>query len=130
MSNYKANIVKSSREFTARESIKVKDTSNAVGIDAALENTERLVITPVDYAVLEVENENSKMGKKYYQYIILDVDGTKYTTGSETFWSNFIDIFEEMASEVKETGEEFKVEVYRKPSKNFEGKYFITCSLL
>ena len=56
--------------------------------------------------------------------VIVDEDGTSYLTGSENFMANFLSIAEEME------GEPFEVEVYRKPSKNFNGKDFLTCKLI
>ena len=52
-------------------------------------------------------------------------DGTKYVTGSSSFWSSFEEIYTEMEGEDEEWG----VRVYRSPSKNYTGKDFITCSI-
>ena len=122
--NYKAEIINSSKELTAKEKIMLKDTSNAIGLDDATK--EGPVIIDLDYyAIVHVHNpltENSE----YKKCVILDKDGTKYATGSESFIRNMMDIVDEMA----DSGEEYKLSVYRKDSNNYKGKQFITCSVV
>ena len=121
---YSVNITEHSYEnLTARERLILKDTSNAISIDEA--TTEgSIIITPANYAVLDVHNEKATE-KDYRKYIIVDISGTKYVTGSSTFWRSFIDIFEEMKGEG-----EYSIEIMKKPSKNYTGKYFLTCSVV
>lgn len=122
--NYKAEIIKSSKELTAKEKIMLKDTSNAISLDDATK--EGPIIIDLDYyAIVHVHNpltENSD----YDKCVMLDKDGTKYATGSESFIRNMMDIVDEMA----DSGEEYKLSVYRKDSNNYKGKQFITCSVV
>ena len=60
--------------------------------------------------------------------VIIDVGGNKYVTGSESFFTRFIEIFQTMAEDAP--GEEYQIECYKKPSKNYAGKSFISCSLV
>lgn len=121
---YSATIKYVSKEINARERIMLKDTTNAVKLDEATAG-ETLTLTPVMYAVLEIHNDKSD-NKDYENYIIVDKSGTKYVTGSQSFWSSFMEIAEEMADE----DEEYSIEVYKKDSKNYKGKQFITCSII
>ena len=41
-------------------------------------------------------NEKSDTNKDYNNYMIVDKDGTKYITGSPSFWDSFNEIYEEM----------------------------------
>lgn len=123
MENYKVEIKESSKELTARERISLKDTTNAIKLDEALAEA-NVIITPVDYAILGIHNEKAE-GKDYENYIIVDKSGTKYVTGSSSFWSSFIEIYEEMKGE----DEEYSILAYRVESKNYKGKYFLTCSI-
>lgn len=125
MEGYKVSISEVSKELTARERIMLKDTSNAVKLDEAAKGDTPLVITPAAYAVLDIHNEKSD-NVDYKNYIIMDVSGTKYVTGSPSFWSSFIEIWEEMANE----SEEYSIEVYKMDSKNYKGKQFLTCSIV
>lgn len=119
---YKATIIGTSREFTARERLFIKDTATAFKLDS-LEAEQELTFRPVDYAILNVESPKAE--KPYETYVVVDEDGNKYVTGSESFWKSFKEIWDEMYDEA----EEYKVKVYKKESKNYQGKMFITCSI-
>lgn len=124
MVGYNVTISSASRQLSARERIAIKDFSNAIPLDEATKDG-KLVINPVDYAVLDVHNEKSD-NKDYKKYVVIDAAGTKYVTGSENFFDSFMEIMEEMSGE----DEEFSIEVYQMESKNYKGKSFITCSIL
>lgn len=124
MVGYNVTISSASRELSARERIAIKDFSNAIPLDEATKDG-KLVINPVDYAVLDVHNEKSD-NKDYKKFVVIDAAGTKYVTGSENFFDSFMEIMEEMSGE----DEEFSIEVYQMESKNYKGKSFITCSIL
>lgn len=130
MTGYEVQITESSRELTAKERVALKDTSNAVSLDTAVDTAEggKVIIKPVDYAVLSVHNENAKEGenKDYTNYVLIDENGVKYVTGSDAFYSSFKNIYDEMKNE----SEEWALECYKKPSKNYSGKGFITCSII
>lgn len=124
MTGFEVTIRETSREISAKERVKIKDTTNAVKLDTATQKGE-VIIIPDMYAILDIHNENGD-DKDYVNYIIIDVDGTKFVTGSESFWSSFINIYKEMENDT----EEWSLSVYRVPSKNRPGKDFITCSIL
>ena len=118
----------SKKDLSARDRIMLKDTSDATGLDSAVTDEQSLIISPIAYAVLETHNDKAKGDKDYEQYLIIDSNGTKYTTGSSAFWNSFKDIWDEM--DIENTCEVFELKVYRKPSKNYAGKSFITCSIM
>lgn len=125
MEGFSVKIKETSKELSAREKIRIKDTSNAIKLDEATAGGP--VVIAVDmYAVLEIHNEKSD-NKDYLNYVIVDQGGNKFVTGSESFWTSFENIVDEMM----DAGEEdFEIEVYRKDSKNYKGKQFITCSIV
>lgn len=124
MNGYEVKIVNCNKELTARERIKLKDTNNAVALDEATEGSS-LVISPSIWAELEIHNERNKDGNvDYMKYVIIDEAGTKYVTGSESFWTSFLEIAAEMGEEA------FDVEAYKVDSKNYKGKQFISCSIV
>lgn len=122
---YKVEIKEVSKDLTARERLMLKDTSNAIKLDEVANSDSAFIFTPVAYAVLNVHNDKSTDNPDYEQYIILSEDGYKYVTGSQSFWTAFINIWDEMVGEE----EKFKLEVYKKDSKNYKGKQFLTCSI-
>ena len=127
MEGYSVKIREASRDLTAKEKIALKDYSNATALDSALNDIDVLTITPVAYVVLDVHNEKSKQDKDYVKYLIIDNAGNKFVTGSESFFTSFKDIFDTMSSEAP--GEEYSIDVLKKPSQNYKGKSFITCAL-
>lgn len=128
MTGYSAEIRECSKELTAREKIALKDYSNARQLDSELEDADSIIIAPAAYAVLDVHNEHSKQDKDYVKYLIIDTAGNKFVTGSPSFYTAFREIFDLMSSEAP--GEEYSIEVYKKASKNYSGKSFITCSII
>ena len=122
MNGYKVTIAETSREFTKKELIAMKDTSDAQRLDD-LTASGAVIISPEAYAALNVHNEKSP-NKDYEVYLVIDTTGQKYVTGSAAFFTTFRDIFEDME------GEPFDLKIYRKPSKNYTGKEFITCSVV
>ena len=125
MKGYKATIVRATKELDARQKIMYKDTTNCVSLDTATQSGD--IIIDFDLAVvLDVHNEKSD-NKDYSKYIFVDKSGTRYITGSESFWAAFEDIYDEMT----DAGlEDFSVKAYRLPSKNYRGRDFITCTLV
>lgn len=109
--------------LTAREKIKFKDTSNAVRIDNETEKGS-FIIAPDFYVVVKIYNEKAKDDKEYYNYVIVDKNGIMYVTGSEGFFNTFTGIHNDMC------GEEYELEIMRKPSKNREGKFYLTCAIV
>lgn len=124
-SNYKATISYCSKELDARERIRTKDVSDAVKLDDATQDVPFIEIDVDYYAVLDIHNEKSDT-TDYKNYIVISEDGTKYVTGSESFYKSFIDIVEELADDGIT---EFTIKVFRHDSKNYAGKQFITCAL-
>lgn len=123
-SNYSATIKESSKELTARERIKMKDTTKALSLDDETKVAD-VIITPESYAVISVHNEKADI-QDYEKYVVVDQNGTHYITGSESFWKSFKDIWDEMENE----NEEYSIIAYRMPSSNYKDKAFITCSIM
>jgi hypothetical protein len=124
--NYKVTIEKSSRELTAREKLKVMDTTGAEKLNEITENGVQVEIKVSAWAVLHIENDKAE-DKEYSNYVIMDTDGAVYTTGSSSFGKAFEQIAEVMKDEPEE---DFTIRVFSRPSKNFKGKSFLTCSLV
>lgn len=116
---FKATITRSSRELTKRERVMLTDTSDALRLDEA--TAEGPVIIDVD---MWVELDIDTGSKQYSNYLVTDKNGTKYVTGSENFWNSFQAIAREME------GEDYSVKAYGRPSRNYAGKSFLTCSLV
>ena len=72
-----------------------------------------------------------EVDKDYANYVVVDKDGTRYVTGSTSFWNTFMNIWDEMCDlEGDGNAEPWSLKVYRRDSKNRAGKQFITCSVM
>ena len=124
MTGYSVKIVNASKELSARDRVAVKDTTNAIGLDDATKDSP-LVIAIDYYVELAIHNEKSE-DKDYKKYVVVDKSGNKFVTGSESFFTAMLEIMDEMS----DSGEDFEIQVYRMPSKNYKGKEFLTCSIV
>ena len=123
---YKAEVKWTSKELTVKERMILKDGSDAIQLDRETQEAE-VIFKPAYYGIVSVHNEKSKDRKDYEVYVIVDIEGHKYTTGSQSFWNAFSDIMDEVAD--MSADEDYSIRVYRRPSKNYSGKDFITCSI-
>lgn len=123
-SDFTVEIKETSKEFTKRERVKMKDPGNALKIDE-LTTDGNLVIKPEAYCILSIHNPKSSDRPDYENIVILDASGAKYITGSVSFMRAFLEIWEEMDGET-----DWEIECYKRDSKNYKGKQFISCSVL
>nr|DAL10235.1 MAG TPA_asm: hypothetical protein [Caudoviricetes sp.] len=127
MTNYSVKLVESSKELTKKETVMFKDLSDAVNLSEFIDEHDGAVMVDVEsWVELAIHNENAKDGqnKDYTNFVVVDKNGTRYYTGSESFWSSFKDIWCEMS----DSTEEWSLKVYKKQSKG--KKDFITCSVM
>lgn len=122
---FSAKIIETSKELTKKQEVILKQLTDAIKLDKATSFEEDVIIDVDSYAVLSVHNDKAE-DPDYTTYVIIDKNGQKYTTGSPSFWSAFMDIFEDMAG----SGEEWQLKVFKLPSRNREGKDFITCTII
>lgn len=129
MTGYSVNVVSTSKDLSPKEKVMIKDTTDCVRMDEATQ--ESAVIIDVDYwAEIAVHNEKCE-DKDYANYVVVDKDGTRYVTGSTSFWNTFMNIWDEMCDlEGDGNVEPWSLKVYRRDSKNRAGKQFITCSVM
>ena len=70
--DYIVTIAEASRELSAKEKIALRDIGNAVMLDNLLDENDSVIITPVDYVVIDIHNEKAKGEKDYRKYIIIN----------------------------------------------------------
>lgn len=126
--DYLVTISEASRELTHKEAVMFKDTTDCLKLDTLTQQADDKTFTiprVADYVVLNVHNEHSD-DKDYVNYVIIDDEGQRYVTGSTSFGRAFTSIIDEM----QDSGEEYGIKVFRLPSKQRQGKEFLTCSLI
>lgn len=122
--DYSVTVKEVSKELTHKERVQITDLTDCVKLDTATQ--EGPVLIDLDYyAVLAIHNEKST-DKDYDNYVVVDKNGMRYSTGSKSFFNNLVDISVEM----QDSDEMWQIKAYRKPSKNRQGKDFITCSIV
>lgn len=122
--NYKVTVSESSGELTAKQKLQITDTTGAIQLIKATAETP-ILIKPTAWAVLDIHNEKSD-DVDYKNYVIIDTDGKVYVTGSSSFWESFKNIIDTMEG----SGEDYEVQIFQKPSNNYSGKAFLTCSVM
>lgn len=127
MDGYNVIIKESSKDLSVKERISIKDTSNCESIDTLTNAQGKLIIDYAYHVVLGIHNEKSD-NPDYIKVIVVDKSGAKYMTGSAAFLSSLTEIVEEMTAAGE--ADDIKLECYRKESKNYKGKTFITVSLI
>ena len=128
--DYNTQIISSSRELTAKERITLKDFNDCTGLDTVVTNDNGVIIDPNVIVEVQVHNEHAKDDKDYTTIIILDNDGTKYSTSSNSLRDSIADIMEELKNLSDEDKADLKIKVFKKPSKNYQGKYFLTATVI
>lgn len=128
--DYSTKIVSSSRELTTKEKITLKDFNDCVGLDTVVTNDQGFIIDPDVIVEVQVHNERAKDDKDYTTIVILDKDGTKYSTSSNSLRDSISDIMDELADLDENDRADLKIKVFKKPSKNYSGKYFLTATVV
>ena len=125
MTGYEVKIIESSKELTARERISLKNFDEMIALDEVVNSeTPKITIDVFGYVVASVHNEKSD-NVDYDKFIIIGKDGQRYITGSRPFFSSFKEIWDEMKAE----NEDWGITVYKRDSKNYKGKSFLTCTI-
>lgn len=115
------------KELTKKEKVMLKDLTDCTVLGTEVEASEcDIIIHPAFYAILSVHND-ALSEPDYEAYVIVDRDGTKYQTSSDSFITSFRDIISDMEDEDPET---WAVKVTLKPSKNRTGKSFLKAVLI
>lgn len=125
MTEYKATVKEASWEMSAREKLRYTDFTDVIQLDEATQSGD-LIIDVDKWAVINIHNEKSDT-VDYVKYVIIDKDDQVYVTGSESFWNSFTQIYEVMSEEGETT---YSIKVYRRESKNYKGKDFLTCRII
>lgn len=128
--DYSTKIVSTSRELTVKEKITLKDFNDCVGLDTVVTNEQGFIIDPDVIVEVQVHNERAKDDKDYTTIVILDKDGTKYSTSSNSLRDSISDIMDELADLEEADRADLKIKIFKKPSKNYSGKYFLTATVV
>lgn len=128
-SEYYTKIKESSRELTAKEKLTLKDFNDAQPLDTVV-GTDGFIIDPDVIAVVAVHNERARDDKDYETIIILDKNGTKYSSSSRSLRDSLSDIMDDLSDLDEPDREGISIKIFKKESKNYTGKYFLTATVV
>ena len=107
--DYSVTVKEVSKELTHKERVQITDLTDCVKLDTATQ--EGPVLIDLDYyAVLAIHNEKAT-DKDYENYVVADINGIRYSTGSKSFFNNLVDICEEM----QDSDEVWQIKAYLIP---------------
>lgn len=113
------------KEVTKKEMLQLKDLTDAVRLDQATQEHGSVMIYNIQNMVkLFLVSDDPKNPQEYGKLVITDNEGNRFVTGSESFARRAWEIADDMA------GDEFGLKVYRRPSKNYPGREFLSCSVI
>ena len=121
---YSSTIVESLKELSGKEKVRFKDLTASKKIDEEVTEEQSLRIALDNYVILAVHNPKAEQ-IDYNVVIVVDKEGNSYYTSSTTFERALKDVVEAMKDEAEEWG----IEVVKKPSSNYKGKFFLTCTV-
>lgn len=121
--DYEVKITYSSFDLTSKDKLKAMSFGGAEQLYDATAQAP-LAIDYKGYVEVEVHNEVAD-NKDYKKYIVYDKRGGTYITGSESFIKEMRIVVEAMKDET----EEWFLKVFQLPSKNYNGRKFLTCTV-
>lgn len=121
---YTSVIRESYKPLTGKEKVRFKDLTASKKLDELVSESDSLRIALDNYILLDVHNPSAD-NPDYTVVIIIDKNGDSYYTSSDTFYRQLTSLVEEMKDETEEWG----IEVVKRPSSNYKGKFFITCTV-
>lgn len=125
MAEYSAKVIGASKDLSKKEQVMLKDVSDAIQLDEETTANGSVILDPDFWVEVAIHNEKVSPSD-YKKLVIVDKTGQRYVTGSDSFMRTFTDICEDMS----DCDETYQVKVYRKPSKNYKDKEFLTCSII
>ena len=126
--SYSVAVLEKAGELTAKDIIRAKDVSNTISLDNVVsdkgepKNIGRIKA----FIKLQVHNDKSNSDKDYEKLVVINENGEMYSTGSESFENSFRNLW----AEVENFDDFWELVVFKKPSKNYSGKGFLTCTIL
>ena len=127
MRDFEVKITGSMVELSPRERVSFKSLDVADPLDSLTENGQSVRVNIGNIVTMAVHNEKAKENKDYNVYVLVDKDtGKRYRSGSVSLYNAIKDIMDEMEG----IDEDIIIEIYKRESKNYKGKGFLTCYLV
>lgn len=124
--DYNVTIINAMNDLSAKDRIRVKKANTtAIKLDEVTDGENSFVIERVDnFAHLKIHNDHAE--NPDYEVLVIFNGDQAYATGSTAFMNSFFDIVDEMKDEPGEWG----IECFKIPSRNYKGKFILTCNII
>ena len=129
--DYTARVINSSFEkLTGKDKLRYTNFTSMTSLDDVVAETgEVYPVSVTGFVIVEVHNEKSS-NKDYVKMVLVGEDGTLYVTGSDSFMREFENIVEVLNDDFEDgTTPVYEINIFKRPSKNFNNKCFLTCSV-
>ena len=129
--DYTAKVIDSSFEkLTGKDKLRYTNFTSMTSLDDVVAETgEKYPVSVTGFVTVEVHNEKSS-NKDYVKMVLVGEDGTLYVTGSDSFMREFENIVDVLSDDFEEgTTPVYEINIFKRPSKNFNNKCFLTCSV-
>lgn len=123
-SDYTSEIIESMKPLSGKEKVRYRDLTASRKLDEEVSEDASLVVMLANYIKIKVHNSKAD-NPDYNVMIVVDKDNNSYYTSSETFMRALEGVVKDMEGETEEWG----IEVVKKPSSNYKGKFFLTCTV-
>lgn len=117
---YSSRIVDTWTEMSTIERIKAKDLGDATKLNEVVDVSTPLLLDITNVVVMEVHNEKSE-NTDYPVYILIDENGERYYSGSNSLYRSLQDIRDEFAECGEDLPTPLSVKIYKAKSKNNTG---------
>ena len=129
---YSTKIVNSSFDkLTGKDKLRYTNFMGMIQLDDVVSETgESYPVNVKGFVTIDVHNEKSD-NKDYTKMVLVAEDGTLYVTGSDSFMREFENIVDVLHDDFIDAGTEpiYEINIFKRPSKNFNGKKFLTCGV-
>ena len=122
--DYSSEIKESMKPLTGKQRVRYRDLTASKKLDELVTEDESLKVALDNYIVIAVHNSKAD-NPDYNVVIVVDKNGESYYTSSETFLKALEGVVKDMEGETEDWG----VEIVKKPSSNYKGKFFLTCTV-
>lgn len=122
--DYTSEIIESMKPLSGKEKVRYRDLTASKKLDEEVTEDASLIVMLANYIKIKVHNSKAD-NPDYNVMIVVDKEGNSYYTSSETFMRALEGVVKDMEGETEEWG----IEVVKKPSSNYKGKFFLTCTV-
>lgn len=126
--DYTVTISHASKELDTMDKLFITSGPDAVTVDEAIANVEKLMVDIDWFCVADIYNEHAKEDKEYQTLYIMAKDGEVFKSSSNSLITSLEDINDVLVDDGKSISD-VTIIISKRSSKNFAGKNFYRASV-